>query len=799
MRVPISWLREYVDFEISPSLLAEKLTMVGMEVGNIESTAENWEKCIIAKIIEINPHPNADKLQLCSIDYGNDTLVEVVCGAPNISVGQKVVLAQTGARLTDPNSGTIQSLKPTKIRGVRSEGMLCSAIELGIGDDHSGIMILPTNAPIGVQLGEYLGDFILDIEVTANRADGLSLIGIAHEVAAICKTSVKTPSNNFDESGPPTRSLASVSINDKDLCRRYMGAVITNVAVKESPEWLQQRLQSAGMRSINNIVDVTNYVMLEYGQPMHAFDFDKLPNTNIVIRKAYGNETIQTLDGIDRNLETSMLLITNEATGPIALAGIIGGYESEVAESTTNIFLESASFEPFSTRATASEIKTRTEASLRFEKGLRPHLPPIAMNRAIHLILATAGGTVCEGIIDVFEDLPEPKPITVTSEGIKRLLGSDIPLNSTQQILESLGMHFKSLNNDSFQVVPPPWRSDINISEDVIEEIARITGYDSFPTEALSGAIPLTSVNPTRKIKELARDILVSSGLQEIISYPLISEAQMSLLSNTSGIQLSNPISTEHEYLRVNMRYGLLKTININHRQLIETPLWFFEIGSVYLAKFPDLPDEPNHLGGIIAGQGNPLSWLKQTEIPALFYAKGIVELLSERLQVKNLKFVPNNNDFFSNGSSSLIYSGDQRIGELGEVSNKILAGLDIDISPVAFFELDLESLLKTTQVGFLYEASSQFPQAIRDLALVVNSSVPAEQVSKIITDGKLVKSATLFDSYQGSQIQTGKKSLAYRVVFQVSNRTLTANEVSKSIQEITNRLVSETGATIRV
>jgi phenylalanyl-tRNA synthetase beta chain len=798
MQVPISWLREYVDFDLSPSLLAEKLTMVGMEVGSIESTAKNWEKCIVAKIIKINPHPNADKLRLCSVDYGNADLIEVVCGAPNISEGQKVVLAQIGAKLTDPNSGTIQTIKPTKIRGIKSEGMLCSETELGIGNDHSGIMILPTSAPTGIFLSDYLGDYILDIEVTANRPDGLSILGIAHEVAAICQTTVNKPAADYVSTGSPTETMASISIEDTDLCKRYMGAIISNISVKESPEWLKHRLKMAGMRSINNIVDVTNYVMLEYGQPMHAFDCDKLPDTKIVIRKAKPKEMIKTLDGIERILSDSMLLITNERSGPIALAGIIGGHESEVTNSTTTIFLESASFEPFSTRATASVIKTRTEASMRFEKGLRPHLPPMAINRAIHLILTTAGGSVAEGLLDIFPNPLGPNSIIVSSARIKRLLGLEISLESAKKILESLGMEFKLLTSDSFEVTPPAWRSDIQIPEDIIEEIARITGYDEFPMEALSGPISLTSIDPIRKVKESARDIMVSSGLQEIISYPLISEAQINMIDKSLSIQISNPISAAHEYLRLNMRHGLLKTMKINHRQLSDVPLWFFEVGSVYLPKFPDLPHEPAHLGGIIAGQGNLVSWIKHTEAPPFFAAKGIVELLCKRLRIKKLQFVPASNEFFSTGKSLLIYSEESKIGEMGEIANTILTELDIDINPVAFFELDLDMLSINIQPDFTYEASSPFPEAIRDLALVVNSLVPSEKIAKIITDGKLVKSATLFDSYQGSQIETGSKSLAYRVVFQVSNRTLTAEEVGKSIQAIIKRLVSEANATIR-
>ena len=520
MKIPLSWLKELVDFDMPVEELAHRLTMAGLEVGDV-ITVGGWVNCSVGFVEKVERHPNADRLVLCTVDIGKETPHRVVCGAPNVAQGQKIAFAQVGARLVDARSGKLSALKAAKIRGVDSRGMVCSERELGLGDDHDGILVLPTDAPIGMALDDYLGDVILDLEPTPNRSDWLSVLGVAYEVAALTGSEVRQPEAIYPEEGQEIRTLLSVGIRDADLCPRYTASLIRGIAVGPSPRWLQKRLEQCDVRPINNMVDVTNYVMLEYGQPLHAFDYETLLRQRIHVRRAYTGETMTTLDEVQIPLSSDHLVIADDRDAR-ALGGVIGGLDSGITEATTDVVLESASFDPSNNRRTAQDFSLRTEATLRFEKGLRPYLPPLALRRATQLIQQVAGGTVAKGIIDIYPEREKPRAMLLTSQRMKQVLGMEHSMEQAKSVLVSLGFSAVSEGDEALRVSAPPWRSDITIEDDLVEEVARIVGYDSIPTEMLSTAIPHHEGQDLRAFREKVRDLLVRQGLQETISYSAV-------------------------------------------------------------------------------------------------------------------------------------------------------------------------------------------------------------------------------------------------------------------------------------
>ena len=514
MKIPISWLKELVDFDMPAEDLARGLTMAGLEVGDVINLG-GWKNCSVGFVEKVERHPNADRLVLCTVDVGEDAPHQVVCGAPNVAQGQKIAFAQVGASLIDARNGKLSTLKAAKIRGVDSRGMVCSERELGLGEDHDGILVLPQDAPVGMALDDYLGDTVLDLEPTPNRSDWLSVLGVAYEVAALTGSEVRQPDLIYPEEGQEIRNLLSVNIADSDLCPRYTASLIRGIAVGPSPQWLQKRLELCDVRPINNVVDVTNYVMLEYGQPLHAFDYETLLRQRIHVRRAYTGETMTTLDEIEIPLGSDHLVIADDRDAR-ALGGVIGGLDSGITESTTDVVLESASFNPSNNRRTAAEFGLRTEATVRFEKGLRPDLPPLALRRATQLIQQVAGGTVARGIIDVYPEREKPHPMLLTTARMKQVLGMEHSMKQAKSVLTSLGFQAE-ISGESLRVSAPPWRSDITIEDDLVEEVARIVGYDSIPTEMLSTSIPHYEGQDLRDFRERVRDLLVQQGLQETI------------------------------------------------------------------------------------------------------------------------------------------------------------------------------------------------------------------------------------------------------------------------------------------
>ncbi|MFO8010347.1 MAG: phenylalanine--tRNA ligase subunit beta [Dehalococcoidia bacterium] len=798
MKVSLKWLRDYVDIDVTPEDLAERLTMVGLEASDVQVLGDEWDNIYTGEVVNIERHPNADRLSLATVSLGQEQHT-VVCGAPNIAVGQRVPFARVGARLFDAHNGKYVELKPARIRGVRSKGMVCSEKELGISDNHEGIMVLSESIPVGEPLKRYLGDTVFDITVTPNRPDCLNMIGIARETAALTRTGIHLPKVDYHELDTSTDEILSIEILDPDLCPRYCGAVIRDVKTGPSPSWMQERLRAAGMRPINNIVDITNFVMLEYGQPLHAFDYDKIDGGRIIVRRGSEGERMFTLDGEERQLTSDMLLIC-DATHPVAIAGVMGGEESEVTERTSNILLESANFNNVSIRHTSRRLGLVSEASSRFDKGLSRELPLPAARRAIGLMVELAGGKATRGIVDAYPAPWQQISIPLSEEKAGKILGIDFGMKRIKEALEALGFDCDEKEPGELLVTVPYWRTDVKMAEDLVEEVARIIGYEEIPTTMLSTEIPHHEPAPLSRLRERIRDILVGCGMQETINYSLTSREMLDKVryqgQHGTPIRMANPLSREQEVLRTSLRGGLLNTFASNARHY-EKGIMIFEIGNIYLPREGDLPDERETLCGLLGGPLFGQSWTGDQGVLDFFYGKGIVETMLDHLGCE-AEFEPSEDALlFPGKTAKIIVSGDE-VGVIGEVHPDVISDFDISSETVCLFEFDMNRLLNTTEKEFQYNPIPRFPSIDRDLALILDLNVPARQVKDIILSFPEVREAVLFDVYQGKQIPTGKKSLAFALRYQSMERTLTDSEVDRIQRNILTRLEQEVGAVLR-
>ena len=803
MQIPLSWLREYVDIDLPPHELAHRLTMAGVEVGEVTELG-GWENCCVGLVMEVNPHPNADSLQLCRVNPGDGSEMEVVCGAPNVAVGQKICFARVGARLYNTHSEKHETLKAARIRGVVSEGMICSELELGLGEAHEGIVVLPEDAPLGTPLDDYLGDAMLDLEVTPNRLDCFSVLGVAHEIGALTGMPVRVPEVTYREDGPPIDGEASVSVADPDLCHRYTASLIQGLKIGPSPQWLQDRLGRAGLRPISNVVDVTNYVMLEFNQPLHAFDLDKVRDKTIIVRRAAPGETLETLDGTPRELNTEVLVIA-DSRDPIGLGGVIGGANSEIGLGTTSVLLESANFNSFNNRRTADTFRLYTDASQRFEKGLRPELAPIALRRATQLIQEVAGGTIAQGIYDIYPDADKPRPtVPLTLRRLKQILGMDVTLEQVEAVFCSLEFEVERTGESSLEVSVPYWRSDINIEEDLIEEVVRIIGYDNVPTTMLSTPIPYRQPAPMTELRARVKEALAAVGLQETISYPLISLEDLEKVNHHSGdytpLRVANPMSSDSDYLRPTLTSSLLNTLSYNEGHN-EGPFRFFEQGRVFLPRANQLPDEREVASGVVSGLRSEPSWLVDNGPLDFFDVKG---MLTSALAFLGLapdwEPLPSEKaPALHPGRCARIMCDGKQVGVLGELHPTVADNFDLKHRPATLFELYLEDLLSLPErSGRNFRSLTRFPAANRDVALLVADDVPAGKVQEILARHRLVERVELFDVYEGENLEPGIKSLAFHVYFQSPDRTLTAEEVNRTLDGLLRTLQRDTGATLR-
>ena len=782
--------------------LAHRLTMAGIEVGDVVESG-GWNDCFVGEVLEVKPHPHADRLSLCRVSTGAEEM-EVVCGAPNVAASQKICFAKVGAYLYNTHSGKQEVLKAARIRGVESQGMICSELELGLGENHEGIMVLPVDAPVGTPLDQYLGDTVLELEVTPNRLDCLSMLGVAHEVAALTDTTVREPDTGYPEEGPPISEQVTISVADPDLCPRYTASLIQGVKVGPSPDWLRERLSRAGFRPINNIVDITNFVMLEFNQPLHAFDFNTVTDSTVIVRRAREGETLLTLDGEDRRLNRDVLVIAN-AHRPIGLAGVIGGQNSEIGPGTTSVLLESATFDPVNNRETAQNFGLRTEATLRFEKGLRPELAPIALARATKLIQQVAGGNVAKGIADVRSVEFTPPVVALTSRRLRKVLGMDLDLDTVERVLASLGLTSVRSGNDNLEVTVPYWRNDVTIEEDLVEEVVRIIGYDTVPTTMLSTPIPYRQTASMTELVPKVKDAMVAAGMREVISYPLVSRRELERVgyqdSEQPCLRVANPMNAEQEFLRPTLRASLLATLAFNEARdegRGEGPFRLFEVGRIFLPRPDDLPDEQETLAALLAGRRWDYSWLLDDDPLNYYDAKGVLSAVLGRLGVEP-EYQTAEDGFFQPGRCAKVLSRGKELGILGEVHPGIREKFDLNARTVSVLELNLNALLQAMpESQRRFKTLSRYPSATRDMALVVPADVPAGRVQDIIAGHRLVQRVDLFDIYAGDNIAEGTKSLAFHVDFQSHERTLTAREANRALQGLVKTLEREVGASLR-
>jgi phenylalanyl-tRNA synthetase beta chain len=818
MKVPLRWLSDFIHVDLTAEELAHRLTMAGLEAEHIEFIGSGWNNVLVGSVVGVSPHPDADRLVLADVRAGDHRLT-VVTGAPNIEAGQKIALALAGARLWDGYSDVpkLKTLKPGTIRGVRSEGMVCSEKELGLSDEHEGILVLDPEAPEGTTLQEWLGDAVIEFEITPNLVHAFSIMGIAREVAALTRHSIRLPERADLDNVPARPKLVTIEAND--LCSRYMGVVIDNVTVGPSPSWLVRRLTAAGVRSVNNVVDVTNYVMLEIGQPLHAFDADKLVDRRIVVRRAKPGERMETLDHQERNLTPEMLLIC-DAERPVAIAGVMGSVNSEVSDGTTRLLLESATFDMLSVRHTARDLKLRTDASARFERGLDPELVGLAAARATHLLLQVCPGSVVDGYDDVYPSPRTPRTLSFPFSRIKKVLGMQIDATTVCDVLTRLSFNpavSGSGEGHRLTVTVPSFRTDVTIAEDVIEEVARIVGYDMLPETLLSGRTPPVKRDPLYLLQTDVRNAMAATGSFEIITYVTVSETDLiALQSNpqqgadvplgflhaapaSSLVRLVNPLQSEANILRPTLLPSVLKAAVENRKHAESVRL--FEVARVYLpTSRNELPQELATLCVVLTGKREPLNRFGDRGDLDFWDAKGTVEAVFGSLGV-GVEFVPEPDcGTLHPGRSAAIQIGEKKIGLIGEIRPDVAQRLGFGDERVAVAEVNVEALLAVIEQPTQAISAPRFLPVEQDFAIVVDSGMPAASVATSLraAAGPLATSITLFDVFEGAQIGENKKSLAFRVTFTAPDRALTDAELGKTRDRIAKGIKQQVGGSLR-
>ena len=842
MRVPVSWLKEYVEIEIPVEELAEKLTIAGLEVENVEyvgipggTDPERlvWDrdKLIMGHILKVEEHPNADRLVLATVDYGGDENEVVVTGAPNLFpfVGQGDISEQQlfspfaleGAELYDGHQEGWEkmTLKGRKLRGIYNRCMLLSEKELGLSEDHEGIMILKGEHTPGKPVQEIFGDVVLDIAIIPNIARAASIIGVAREVAALTGKEIRYPSYEVVQKGPSVKGKVQIKTENPELNPRFVAMVIEGVEQKRSPFWMRHRLRLAGQRPINVVVDISNYVMLEVGEPNHTFDYDFLRRRadeyapdgpiQIITRLPEEGEKLTTLDGVTRELPPYTILVADKA-GALSLGGIMGGEESEIADSTTNVLLEAAAWNFINIRRSMHALKINSEAGFRFSRGVHPNQALLGAKRAAELLRRLAGGTVWQGIIDYYPNPPEEQEIALTPAEVARIGGITPDKDEIRDMLEALEFAVEDAG-DHLLVTPPDHRLDIEGAHDLIEEVCRIYGYDRIPETEMSDTLPPQRTNRELEQEERIKDLLVQLGLQEVITYRLTTpEREAKLLPPGSGVApddrpyvtLSNPITVDRVAMRHSLLASVLEVAAENSR--FQEHIALFELGQIYLASEEGvLPDELRRLAIVLTGLRQQEHWTDENGAVAYdFYdLKGILEDLLRALRVEDWRVEPAEHPTYRPGRTARLLRGERQLGILGEVHPLVIEALDMRTEwPVLATELDVELLLEQLPERHSVEPVPSYPAVHEDLALIVDESIPAADVEQAIhqAGGFLLQDVRLFDVYEGEQIPAGKKSLAYHLSFQSPSKTLTDAEVRRQRERILQQLEQKLGARLR-
>ena len=806
MQVSIKWLKDYIDFTETPEQLADKLTMAGIPVENVVDPGEGLEKVVTGRIEKLEPHQNSDHLQICTMNVGLAENIIIVTGAQNVAEGQVVPVAMVGAHL--PNG---MKISKGKLRGVASNGMLCSAQELKLDleklpeEQKTGIFILPSDTPVGIPAKDVLGlnDVVLEFELTANRADCFSVFGLVREIAAITGNKPHFPEIKVNEDdNTKLNDIFSVEIADPDLCSRFSTRMLKNVKIGPSPEWMQQRLEGAGIRSINNVVDVTNFVMIELGHPMHAYDYDKITGKKLIARRAIEGEELHTLDDTSRKAKGKMLVIADSEKAA-GLAGIMGGFETEITDTTTTVVLESADFYGPCIRRTARACGLSSEASGRFERGVDSETTIKALDRAAQLLQEMGACTVCEGIVDVYPNPKQANYVTFTPEQINNHLGTNIAKDVMLNIITSVGFDVTKDENDEITVKVPSWRNDVTCMADISEEIARLHGFDKIKSTLPNGVSMQGTQSAKQTFIDKVKASLSSQGLYETISFALTNEETFNKLNIPQdsplrkAVPIMNPLSDEYPLVRTTLLSSIFDNLARNLARKNDD-VALFEVGSVFFPKalpVTELPDEVVKIAGAITGRRNAQGWNQTNDMVDFYDAKGIIEeLLATRYTVET-----GTHYAMHPGKTALFKKGRDVIATVGEVHPAVLSAYGIT-KPVYIFELDATIVMKYMAKDLKYKALPKYPATSRDLAMLVDVDVNAADIEKAMTKaaGQNLTQITLFDVYTGKQVEEGKKSLAFSLTFQSNDKTLTDAEIDPAIEKIVAKLQKDFNANLR-
>ena len=791
MKIPYSWLKDYAEVNVDPHTLGDKLTLSGSALEEVIIQGDNIKNVVTCKIKKIEKHPDADRLSVCQVDIGTEE-IQIVTAATNMKEQDIVPVALHKSILAD---GT--EIKKGKMRGVVSNGMFCSEEELGIAGDEPvhGLMILPADAPIGMDIKEYLGlnKAILDFEITSNRPDCLSIVGMARETAATLRTFYKMPNFNYE-------AKCSSNINDElkvevkdELCRRYMAKGVKNVKVKPSPGWMQERLLEAGVRPINNIVDITNFVMLELGQPMHAFDARQIESKTIVVERALDGEKFTTLDEIERELDSSILMI-KDASKSVAIAGIMGGLNSEIQDDTTEVIFESANFEGTNIRVSSKKLNLRSESSSRFDKDIDPNLAKLAIDRACALICELGCGEVMEGTIDVYNSVKEESSITVDSKWINKFLGTDISKEEMKEALDSLDLKTK-LNGNDLNITIPTFRIDIAIKEDIAEEVARIYGYDKIPTTIFKVATEREPKYKNDILTDVVIETMIGSGVNQSISYSFVSPKVFDKVNIPADsklrnvVKIKNPLGEDYSVMRTTTLPSIMESLGRNYSRNNDY-VRLFEIGRTYIPNEDQtkLPTEKNVLTIGIYGDCDYLD------------LKGIVENVIDGLGITKAKYVrESENPSYHPGKTASLMVRNKKVGVFGEILPDVTESYGIDVDCYVA-ELDLDVLFEASSTTKTYKPLPKFPAVTRDIALLCDDSILVAEIEETIrkAGGNLVEKVQLFDIYKGAQIPEGKKSIAYAIAYRDEKKTLEDKDIAKVHDKILKALEHKLGAVLR-
>ncbi len=808
MKVSLNWLKDYIDIEMPPDELGHLLTMAGLEVEGIEPAGQSLDGIVAARILEFEPHPKADSLSVCRIDTGKET-VQVVCGAPNLETGAMVPFASVGVVI--PNG---MAIKESKIRGVFSQGMLLAEDEMALTDDHTGIMILPPNLDPGTPLSSpasvldplSLSDWVFDLAITPNRPDWASVLGVARELAAITGQSLKRPKIEMEAGDIPIQDLTSVTIDDVAGCPRYAAGVIQGVDMGPSPFWMRYRLFLSEIRSINNIVDVTNYVLLETGQPLHAFDYNRLRENRILVRRAEEAETFTSLDGESRTLNSETLMIC-DGERAVALAGIMGGLNSEIFAGTRDVLLESAFFDPVTIRRGSKRLGLSTEASYRFERGADIEGVTTALQRAMSLISRLAGGGIASGIIDSYPKPYTPPEISLRVDKTNRILGTTLSRDIMGGYLKALEMDVRDVNDNELRVKPPSFRVDITREADLIEEVARLFGYENIPVTNISVRPDQIGEAPELVLRDRIRTIMVGLGFTEIITYSFISPDSADILGAgeksplRSFVKLLNPLTVDQSVMRTSLLPGVLSTVknNVSHE---EKDLKLFEWGKVFFQREEDQqPHERLYLAAIMTGLFQQKAWLGDERSVDFFDIKGALEALLAGLGLEAIDFQKETGlTGYDPEISAGVYVAGTFIGRIGRMSSKVMAAYDMKEENAYIFEIDVGALFEKVPRTRTFRPFAKFPAVYRDISLLVNRGIESAGIMEIIKQkgGDLLESVQIFDLYEGEKLDPSEKALAFRVCYRSKDGTLDGGEINQLHESIIDKIRQETGGNLR-